>query len=275
MRVTLLLLSIILSFSVVSAQETKKDNPPQEQPKMPAALAKAYASLEQMRSNAPTTLAEAHAALERMLSPQELAKIDTMPSEDGMIEYHFGLGLTIRNGWGLWAGSPLAKHMRELGFVLPDDMSGVILGTFWCKRHGQDFRLEERAAASKKSMDAALKAREEEKDRAEKAKVAIRNMMMGLRFEKRDVPVVQMPDRTGRSRVPSSCLPFVAVCLLPRTGTHGWETEIPSLLQDITSIQRTAKSTRSEWQKSTISIRVLSAAQEHGLRATRTERLSL
>jgi hypothetical protein len=193
------LLSVFLSFSIVSAQEAKKDNPPQEQAKIPPALAKAYAELERMRSNAPTTLAEAHAALERMLSPEELAKIDAMPSEDGMIMYRMSLGLTIRNGWGLWAGSPLAKHMEELGFVVPDDMSGVILETFWCKRHGQDFRLKERAAEYKKYWDAALKAREEEKDRAEKAKVAIRNMMMGLRFEKRDVPVVQMPDRTGRS----------------------------------------------------------------------------
>jgi hypothetical protein len=110
------LLSILLSLSVVSAQEQKKDNPPQEQPKLPAALAESMAVLERWQANAPATLAEAHTALERMLSPQTLAEIDAMPSESDMIKYHFSLGLNIRNGWGLWRGSPLAKYMQELGY---------------------------------------------------------------------------------------------------------------------------------------------------------------
>ena len=223
------LLSIILSLSVVSAQEVKKNNPPQEQSKIPPALAEASAALERMRSNAPTTLTEAHTALERMLSPEELAKIDAMPSEDGMITYHMSLGLTIRNGWGLWAGSPLAKHMEELGFVVPDDMSGVILETFWCKRHGQDFRLKERAAEYKKYWDAALKTREEQEIRLQKSKAVMRTMMMGLRFEKRDVPVVRMPDRTSRSLRARFLSPFrggvfLAVCRRTRTENDAFST---------------------------------------------------
>lgn len=93
----------------------------------------------------PTTLAEAHAQLEKQLPEEELRKIDAMKSEDDMIEYHFGLGMGIRNSWGLWGPSPLAEHMRELGFTHADDMSSVILETFWCKRHGKDFRIKEQA----------------------------------------------------------------------------------------------------------------------------------
>ena len=93
----------------------------------------------------PTTLQEAHRELERQFSREELAKIDAMKSENEMIQYHFGLGMGMRNGWGLWKSSPLAQHMRKLGFAHPDDMSAVILATFWCKRHGKDFRLKERA----------------------------------------------------------------------------------------------------------------------------------
>jgi hypothetical protein len=96
-------------------------------------------------STIPTTLDEAHLQLERELPKEELAKIDAMKSEDQMIEYHMGLGMGLRNTWGLWKGGPLAKHMNALGFFHPDDMSGVILETFWCKRHGKDFRLKERA----------------------------------------------------------------------------------------------------------------------------------
>lgn len=94
----------------------------------------------------PKTLEEAHQLLEKMLPKEELAKIDAMKTEDEMIEFHFGLGRGLRNGWGLWGGGPLAQHMNKLGFRHPDDMSGVILETFWCRRHNKDYRLKDRAA---------------------------------------------------------------------------------------------------------------------------------
>ena len=40
--------------------------------------------------------------------------------------------------------------MTRLGFIQAEDMSGVILATFWCDRHKQAFRLEERATYLKK-----------------------------------------------------------------------------------------------------------------------------
>jgi hypothetical protein len=183
---------------VASAQETKKDNPPQEQPKIPAAF-EAYPLLKHMRSHIPPTLEEAHAQLEQMLSPRELAEIDAMPSEKDTIKYHFSWGLNMRNGWGLWGDSPLAKYMRELGCANADDMSCLILSTFWRKRHGQDLHLEELRAAAKMAAAAAQKAREEHEKRVQEAKVVLPKMMMGLRFEKREVPVVRLPVKTGLS----------------------------------------------------------------------------
>jgi hypothetical protein len=93
----------------------------------------------------PRTLEEAHQQLESMLSTEALARIDAMKSEKEMIEFHLGLGITIRNKWGLLGGSPLANNLWKQGFSHPDDMSEVILRTFWCKRHGKDLNLEERA----------------------------------------------------------------------------------------------------------------------------------
>lgn len=180
MKRVVLLLMVLLSVSLVAAQEGDARRQAQEQ-------------------RIPTTLAEAHEELERILSAEELGKIDAMPSEDDMALYHFSLGLNIRNGWGLWRGGPLAKHIAKLGFTHADDISEVILETFWCKRHGQDFRLEERAAFYKKSMEAALKADAEEEQRVAVAKAAIRDRMMGLRFKPHDVPVVRMPIKNGVS----------------------------------------------------------------------------
>ena len=128
---------------------------------------------EESQQKTPTTLAEAHAELERVLPAETLAEIDGMTSECEMVRYHFSLGLSIRNGWGLWHDSPLARYMQQLGFTHPDDMSGVILETFWCKRHGTDFRLEERAMAPQKAKEAFEKARQES---IQEAKGTIRDL---------------------------------------------------------------------------------------------------
>ncbi len=147
----------------------------------------------------PATLAEAHAQLERQLPEDELKKIDEMKSEDEMIEYHFGAGMGIRNAWGLWGDSPLAKHMRDLGFTHADDMSGVILETLWCKRHGMPFRLKDRAAEYDAYWKAARKAEEEEAKRVESAKGKMRLMMMGLKLNAERATTVKMPDRVDSS----------------------------------------------------------------------------
>jgi hypothetical protein len=194
-----------------------------------ALLKEGELTLKEPLGEAPATLAEAHARLERILSEEALAKIDAMDSEDGMALCHFGLGMSIRNGWGLWRDSALAKHMKELGFTHPDDMSSTILATLWCKRHGQDLRLAERAAKYKAYWEAAKRAEEEEEKRVQQAKVAIRRMMMGLRFEKRDVPVLRMPSR-GRYYRRARYLSrfrggvFISVCLPRRTGRAAFVT---------------------------------------------------
>lgn len=131
MKTPLFIFLALLTFSEAQAQEAKPT---------------ADLSQKQEEITIPTTLAEAHTKLERLLPKEELAKIDAMKTEDEMIKYHFSLGMSLRNSWGLWGDSPIAKHMRSLGFTHPDDMSSVILKTFWCKRHGEDFRIKERVA---------------------------------------------------------------------------------------------------------------------------------
>jgi hypothetical protein len=82
-----------------------------------------------------------------LLSADEIEHIKGMASEDRMIEYHMNLGLSIRNQWGLWHDSRLAKYFDKLGVHHADDMSGIIFETFWCRLHDQPFRLDERVRA--------------------------------------------------------------------------------------------------------------------------------
>lgn len=93
----------------------------------------------------PVDLEDAFKELERMLAPEFIAEIRAR-TEPGMIEYHLGLGMWIRNHWRLWAGSGLGQFFNRLGIYHPEDMSVIILATFWCHLHSQPLRLEERVA---------------------------------------------------------------------------------------------------------------------------------
>lgn len=43
---------------------------------------------------------------------------------------HHGFGMYLRNNWGLWAESDLAKYFNSIGIYHPDDMSSIILQCF-------------------------------------------------------------------------------------------------------------------------------------------------
>lgn len=97
-----------------------------------------------MNNTIPITLEEAHQQLLTKLSVEDLNFIDNSIQE-AMSSFHFSLGRWIRNNWKLWEGGELKTHMESLGFTHPDDMSAVILDTFWCSRHSNPFNLEQRA----------------------------------------------------------------------------------------------------------------------------------
>ena len=211
MRIVSILL-ILMSFSLALAQEAGTTNPPQRERTIALPVAEYAAVLQAQMEDlkkewgeSPASLVEAHARLEEIVSPETLAKIDAMPSEEGM-SLIFGLGLSMRNAWGLWADSALARHMKELGFTNGDEMSGAILATFWCKRHGRDFRLEERAARDRRF-------REKQENRIPRARAALQDRMMGLRFEKRDVPKVSIAVRHSGVRARLACPFRNGVCL--------------------------------------------------------------
>jgi hypothetical protein len=93
----------------------------------------------------PRNLEEAWAALEKDLTVEDRQRLKTI-SEDELIGTTFFGSMGIRNDWGLWRGSRLAKYFNDLGIYHPDDMSGIILRTFWCHINNKPIRLEERIA---------------------------------------------------------------------------------------------------------------------------------
>jgi hypothetical protein len=95
--------------------------------------------------DAPVTLSEALDRLQQTLPAQTITNMHD-GSEADMVEYHMSLGLRIRNRWGLWARGPLYQNLAALGLRHPDDMSAVILTSFWRRLHGQPLELDAQVA---------------------------------------------------------------------------------------------------------------------------------
>jgi len=82
----------------------------------------------------PENLEEAIAELKAMLHPTYLEEIRQTPLDEFAGTAHFGLGMWLRNNWGLWGNSPLA---RSLGEFDADGRSDRILRAFWRSLQGE------------------------------------------------------------------------------------------------------------------------------------------
>lgn len=95
----------------------------------------------------PRSLEEALVELDRALPacfiPQFL--------KNGPRTYHHSIGMWVRNSYGLWAKeSPLAEYFRrEYGLKHPDDMSGVILMSYYRRLRREPLALNSQVAVYK------------------------------------------------------------------------------------------------------------------------------
>lgn len=56
---------------------------------------------------------------------------------------HHGLGRWLRNNWGLWKeDSPMAFYFMTLGIKHADDMSGIILTSYWRHKNNKPLELD-------------------------------------------------------------------------------------------------------------------------------------
>ena len=79
----------------------------------------------------PTTLEDCFWLLESNCDPKELEKAQSLSEDKFVGMSHHGMGMWIRNNWGLWSGdSGISKFFRDLGIYHADDMSGIILTSF-------------------------------------------------------------------------------------------------------------------------------------------------
>ena len=101
---------------------------------MVVATAAAEPPSDPLADCAPKSLPAAINCLDKHLPMETKAKFVGGSFRD-VVLWHHGLGTWIRNNWGLWGGGPLRDDLQGLGLSHPDDMSGVILETYWLQSH--------------------------------------------------------------------------------------------------------------------------------------------
>lgn len=92
-----------------------------------------------MTMNIPSNLNECFIELDNLLSEEDKEIIKSSINNSIMIDVH--IGRNIRNEWGLWQGSKLKDYFESLGVWHADDMSGIILNSYWCFLKNQPINL--------------------------------------------------------------------------------------------------------------------------------------
>ena len=95
-----------------------------------------------------------------------------VPEKLAVARLHFGTGLYIRNGWGLWKGrNELVEFFNAYGISHPDDMSSIILTSFHRYLNGKEIDLAEQIKVYQEYWDKA----KAERDKHNKMYQAIKN----------------------------------------------------------------------------------------------------
>lgn len=91
----------------------------------------------------PKNIEECFSELDKILKPKDIQTIKNLKEENEISGYHHGLGTYLRNNWYLWGGSRLSEYFNKLGIYHPDDMSSIILNSYFRYLNHQDIKLDE------------------------------------------------------------------------------------------------------------------------------------
>ncbi|MFZ1701882.1 MAG: DUF6794 domain-containing protein [Pyrinomonadaceae bacterium] len=79
----------------------------------------------------PKDLRDAFVQLDKELPEVTRKEMVALSTRNDMIAYHRGLGMWMRNNWGLWGVSRLKKYFTDKGVIHPENMSTVVLFVYW------------------------------------------------------------------------------------------------------------------------------------------------
>ena len=105
-----------------------------------------------MKKEKPKNLTECIQMLDKNLKTEDKDYIKTLTEDEFFMESHFTIGMGIRNEW-IRSGNPeLVTFFLEKGVKHPDDMSAMILTSYYRHLLGKEIDFEGQISAHKKQL---------------------------------------------------------------------------------------------------------------------------
>ena len=106
-----------------------------------------------MKKEKPKNLTECIQMLDHILKKEDKEKAKTLTESEFLIETYFGTGMGIRNEW-IRSGNPeFVKFFLDEGVKHPDDMSAMILTSYYRHLLGKEIDFEGQISAHKKELE--------------------------------------------------------------------------------------------------------------------------
>ena len=106
-----------------------------------------------MKKEKPKNLTECIQMLDHILKKEDKEKAKTLTESEFLIETYFGTGMGIRNEW-IRSGNPeLVKFFSDEGVKHLDDMSAMILTSYYRHLLGKEIDFEGQISAHKKELE--------------------------------------------------------------------------------------------------------------------------
>ena len=106
-----------------------------------------------MKKEKPKTLTECIQMLDKNLKTEDKDYIKTLTEDEFFMESHFTIGMGIRNEW-IRSGNPeLVTFFLDQGVKHPDDMSAMILTSYYRHLLGKEIDFEGQISAYKKELE--------------------------------------------------------------------------------------------------------------------------
>ena len=106
-----------------------------------------------MKKEKPKNLTECIQMLDHILKKEDKEKAKTLTESEFLIETYFGTGMGIRNEW-IRSGNPeLVKFFLDQGVKHPDDMSAMILTSYYRHLLGKEIDFEGQISVHRKQSE--------------------------------------------------------------------------------------------------------------------------
>lgn len=96
----------------------------------------------------PKDVDDSFKELEKMMPPAMVSEMKAKDEKD-LSRYDITLGRWLRKNWQLWGESKMAQYFRKMGIFHPDDMSTIVIVSFWRHLNEKPINLEEQVESCK------------------------------------------------------------------------------------------------------------------------------